>query len=193
MAGWVFLFVCLFLYDFPNKFNCNWIVCGCFDLLVIFLLLRSYACYFFVVKFLSCIWCMKRASDLKVMVIVFGRNYSISWLNSSCCRHCTVQDSRLVFFLFVFFCQVMCRSLLGLSLIPSNRGYLNLLALFQITVSRCFLCDTHLIRQNMYQKWKKNGFKRLLVKPDMSIQCIKLLPSPGGLAVALPRQPIALN
>lgn len=121
---------------------------------------------------------MKCATDLKVMVIVFGRNYSISWLNSSCCRHCTV---------FAFFCQVMCRSLLGLSLIPSNRGYLNLLALFQVTVSRCFLCDTHLIRQNMYQKWKKNGFKRLLVKPDMSIQCIKLLPSPGGLAVALPK------
>lgn len=148
--GRVFFFLCLFFYDFPNKFNSNQIVCGCFDLLVIFLLLRSYACYFFVVKFLSCIWCMKRASDLKVMVIVFGRNYSISWLNSSCCRHCTVSS---------VFCQVMCRSLLGLSLIPSNRGYLNLLALFQVTVSRCFLCDTHLIRQNMYQKWKKKWFQ----------------------------------
>lgn len=72
-------FLYLFFYDFPNKFISNLIVRGCFDLLVFFSLLRSYACYFFAAKVLKLHgMCRKHAADPKVMVVIFSRNDAMS-------------------------------------------------------------------------------------------------------------------
>lgn len=92
-------------------FDFNSIVCGCFDLLVIFLLLRSYACYFFEVELPKLRLLRKKRHREKVIEWVVVEVVAVI-------TNCKTQDCFFVF----FFCQVMCRRLLVVSLIPSIRG-----------------------------------------------------------------------